>query len=57
MKQEQRQLYQFLKNLLNSVVKKKDALPFRIPKDISLMVVVDVENWITTKCKYKKNYI
>ena len=39
MKQERQQPCQFLKILLKELLKKKDARPFKVPSDISMMVI------------------
>jgi membrane carboxypeptidase/penicillin-binding protein len=41
------------KEFVENVVKKKDAIPFRIPKNIHL-VMVDVETGLPRKSKTKK---
>ena len=42
MKQELKAALPVFKNLLKECIKKKDALPFKVPKNINL-VMVDVE--------------
>ena len=53
MKQGQKQLCQFFKKFVQKVVKKKDALPFKVPKNINL-VMVDVETGLQSNANTKK---
>ena len=53
MRQEQKQLCQFSKKFIKKVIKKKDALPFKVPKTIKL-VMIDAETGLKPNNNTKK---